>query len=38
MSKKGSNYRTKIKERREQSPEEVDWELAVEGVEAAYDW
>tara|TARA_B100000519_G_C14023821_1_gene334655 strand:+ start:274 stop:522 length:249 start_codon:yes stop_codon:yes gene_type:complete len=38
MAKKGSNYRTKIKERREQSPDKVDWDLAVEGIESAYDW
>ena len=38
MAKKGSNYRTKIKERREQSPDKVDWDLAVEGIETAYDW
>ncbi len=38
MTKKTPNYRTKIKKSREQSPDKVDWDLAVEGIEAAYDW
>ena len=27
-----------LKKRREQSPADVDWELAISSIESAYDW
>ena len=40
--KKGSGpdfgYKERIRKRRDQSPSEVDWSLAVEGIDSAYDW